>query len=68
MINTKTLINAELPTTRIADIYKACDQLHSAVAQLDLGNRQLLADKFPEVLAVAQQFGEGCPFSDNLEI
>lgn len=68
MINKQTLTNAELPSTRIDDLYRACNQLHSAVAQLDLNSRQLLADKFPELLAVAQQFGAGCPFSDNLEI
>jgi len=67
MINQQTLIEAGIPDTRISSLLEACDSLHSAVAFISPNNRKILEGAFPEILKVAQQFGQGCPFSDNLE-
>ena len=67
MINNQTLIQAGIAETRINSILKACDAIHSAVADLDFNNREILKRKFNSVFEVAQQFGKGCPFSNDFE-
>ncbi len=67
MININTLIESGIAESRIYDILKACNAVHSAVADLDLNNREILKKEFNSVLEVAQQFGKGCPFSNNLD-
>ena len=66
MINNDTLAQSGIASTRIMDLLKGCGSLHSAVCQLDLDNRALLAEHFPEVLKVAQAYGAGCTFLNDL--
>lgn len=66
MINNETLTQSGIASTRIMDLLKGCGSLHSAVCQLDLDNRALLAEHFPEVLQVAQAYGAGCAFLNDL--
>jgi hypothetical protein len=66
MINKDTLAQSGIASTRIMDLLKGCGSLHSAVCQLDPDNRDLLAEHFPEVLKVAQAYGAGCTFLNDL--
>lgn len=46
-----------LPDTRIDSLYDAADAVHSAIGLLDEKNIELVRKYFPDLLAVANQFG-----------
>ena len=46
-----------LPNTRIEGLYDAANAVHSAISRLDLNNIELVKKHFPELMAVANQFG-----------
>tara|TARA_B100000963_G_scaffold192329_1_gene167406 strand:+ start:308 stop:517 length:210 start_codon:yes stop_codon:yes gene_type:complete len=46
-----------LPDTRINSLYDAANTVHSAIALLDPENIELVKKHFPELMAVANRFG-----------
>ena len=54
----------QISDSRIENIAKAVNDLHKAICYLDVGNRKIMYQHFPELIAAAKTFGEN-DFASN---
>ena len=67
LLTDENITNAGIAGTRVLSLLMAANELHSAVCQLSPNGKNCLAAHFPEVLTVAQMYGQSHEWMDGLE-
>mgnify|MGYP000468674518 CR=1 FL=1 len=67
LLTGENITKAGIAETRVLPLLRAADNLHSAVCQLSPNGKACLAAHFPEVLTVAQMYGQTYEWMDGLE-
>ena len=67
LLTDKNITKAGIAGTRVLPLLMAANELHSAVCQLSPNGKNCLAAHFPEVLTVAQMYGQTSYLLNGLE-
>ena len=67
LLTDENITKAGIAGTRVMPLLRAANKLHSAVCELDSNGKSCLAAHFPEVLTVAQMYGQTSYLLNGLE-